>query len=46
METKEYIVKVDSWGNYKKGDVLKMHPTTGDACIKYLDPVKKSKSKK
>lgn len=34
---KEYIVKVDSWGIYKKGDVLNMHITTGEACGMYVE---------
>lgn len=46
MELKEYTVKVDVFGTYKKGDVLKMHPSTGNACSKFVEPLKKSKPKK
>lgn len=46
METRDYIVKADVFGTYKKGDVLKMHPSTGEACSKFVEQFKKSKPKK
>lgn len=40
-------VKVKSWGRYKKGDELDMHPTTAKACIKFVEDVNtKRESKK
>lgn len=42
----KYEVTVKKWGTYKKGDVLEMHPTTGDACKLYVKPLKEGKNKK
>jgi len=28
----KFEVTAKEWGNYKKGDVIEMHPTTGEAC--------------
>lgn len=43
----KFEVIIDKWGNYKKGDVLEMHPSTGKACNIAVKPfkVKKQKSK-
>ena len=34
----KFEVTVDKWGNYKKGDVIEMHPSTGKACSKVVKP--------
>lgn len=41
----KFEVILDKWGNYKKGDVLEMHPSTGNACKKAVKPFKE-KSKR
>ncbi len=43
----KFEVTAIKWGNYKKGDVLDMHPTTGNACSKFVTPfIKDKKAKK
>ena len=39
----KYEVIAEKWGNYKKGDLLEMHQTTGDACRDFVKPYKESK---
>tara|TARA_R110002051_G_C8769409_1_gene503336 strand:+ start:13931 stop:14068 length:138 start_codon:yes stop_codon:yes gene_type:complete len=41
----DFQVTVDKWGNYKKGDVLDMHPSTGKACSKVVKPYTHNKKK-
>lgn len=31
------------WGVYSKGDILEMHPTTGNACKGFVKPYKQKK---
>lgn len=42
----KFEVIVSKWGNYKKGDILDMHPSTGKACEKVVKPYKERKSTK
>lgn len=42
----KFEVILNNWGNYKKGDVLNMHKSTGEACSKALKPYKDSKRNK
>jgi len=30
----EVVVTAEKFGTYKKGDIVKMHSTTADACVK------------
>ena len=32
----EVVVTADTFGNYKKGDTIKMHKSTADACKKVV----------
>lgn len=41
----KFEVIINKWGNYKKGDVLDMHPTTGKACSNVVKPFKEKKQK-
>lgn len=42
---KEFVVITEKFGNYKKGDVLLMHPSTGKACYKFVKPKSSKKNK-
>lgn len=41
----KFEVILPKWGNYKKGDVLDMHPSTGKACSSAVKPYKEKKQK-
>ena len=45
MKLEKFEVTVNKWGNYKKGDVLDMHQSTGKACFKFVKPYKKEAKK-
>lgn len=50
MKLVKVRVKIAKWGNYSKGDILEMHPSTAAACSKVVEsadkPVKKKQEPK
>lgn len=42
----KFEVTANKWGNYKKGDIVEMHPTTGKACDDFVKPFKDKKRDK
>lgn len=41
----KFEVTAKEWGNYRKGDVLEMHESTGKACYTVVKPYKDKEQK-